>query len=170
MNYQEIEVEVTVLVSKNVNEWSEDLIIPEIGQDTDLDDLVIKDGDAGLTAGKDYELMKEQDGDTVTVTITFKGSYTGTITKSYRVSDTDSSGGNTPGTHNPDGSNDNGSSDNTSNGSKTNDVNKTASSSDMPPTGDTARAGLWWSVLSLSGGFLALFAKKNRKKKENEDI
>ncbi len=150
MNYKEIEAAVIVLVSKNVNEWTEELTIPDISQNTDLDKLVIKDGDTELIAGKDYEIVKEQNGNTVTVTIKFKGSYNGTITKNYQVNGTGSPDGNTPGTNHTDGS-------------------KTASATDTPSTGDTTGIGIWASALVLAGGFMALLTGKKRKKDEGEE-
>ena len=72
---------------------SEDIKIPEINEDINIDDLVITVGDKTLVNGVDYDITEKQEGNTVTVTITFKGNYTGTITKTYEVED---SGNNKP--------------------------------------------------------------------------
>ena len=72
---------------------SEDIKIPEINEDINIDDLVITVGDKTLVKGTDYDITEKQEGNTVTVTITFKGNYTGTITKTYEVED---SGNNKP--------------------------------------------------------------------------
>ncbi|WP_300896233.1 leucine-rich repeat domain-containing protein [uncultured Clostridium sp.] len=61
------------------------LSISEIKSDKDLDNLIIKDGSKILDSSKDYKVTKKQEGNTVTVTITFKGNYTGTIIKTYEV-------------------------------------------------------------------------------------
>ncbi len=72
---------------------SEDIKIPEINEDLNIEDLVITVGDKTLVNGVDYDITEKQEGNTVTVTITFKGNYTGTITKTYEVED---SGNNKP--------------------------------------------------------------------------
>ncbi|WP_304428115.1 leucine-rich repeat domain-containing protein, partial [uncultured Clostridium sp.] len=72
---------------------SEDIKIPEINEDINIEDLVITVGDKTLVNGVDYDITEKQEGNTVTVTITFKGNYTGTITKTYEVED---SGNNKP--------------------------------------------------------------------------
>ena len=81
----------------------EDINLPEINEDVNLDDLVITVGDKTLVKGTDYDLAEKQEGNTVTVIITFKGNYTGTITKTYEVED---SGNNKPPV-NDDNNNDN---------------------------------------------------------------
>lgn len=63
------------------------IIVPDITADTNLDELIIKDGDKILIHGTDYTISKVQGGKNVTVTIAFKGNYTGTIIKSYTVKD-----------------------------------------------------------------------------------
>lgn len=49
----------------------------------DLDSLIIINGDKKLDKDIDYIVNKKQDGNKVTVTITFKGNYSGTINKTY---------------------------------------------------------------------------------------
>ncbi|MCU7377737.1 MBG domain-containing protein [Clostridiales Family XIII bacterium ASD5510] len=66
------------------------IIVPDITADTDLDKLVIQDGDRVLVQGTDYDVTKTQDGAKVTVAITGKGNYTGTITRTYTVNGPDS--------------------------------------------------------------------------------
>ncbi len=65
--------------------------VPEITAATSLDKLVLKDGDKVLVQGKDYVVTKVQNGDVVTVTITFKGNYSGVITKTAAVKGTEAS-------------------------------------------------------------------------------
>lgn len=60
-----------------------DIIIPDINNDSDVDNLVIKDGDKELINGTDYEVEKKADGNKTDVIITFIGNYTGTVIKSY---------------------------------------------------------------------------------------
>ena len=69
---------------KNVKN-NKDITVSAINSNTNLDNLVIKDGDKVLVQGTDYDVAKTQDGNKVTVTIAFKGNYTGTITKTYTV-------------------------------------------------------------------------------------
>ena len=64
---------------------SSNINIPEIDENTDLDNLEIKDGDLILKEGIDYDISKYQNGDQVTVTITFKGNYSGVIEKTYTI-------------------------------------------------------------------------------------
>lgn len=59
------------------------LNIREIKSDKDVENLVVKDGDKELIKGTDYDVDKKQEGNKHTVTITFKGNYKGTITKTY---------------------------------------------------------------------------------------
>ena len=59
--------------------------VPDINSSTNLDKLVIKDDDKVLVKGTDYDVTKKQDGNKVTVTVTFKGNYTGSVTKTYTV-------------------------------------------------------------------------------------
>ena len=56
------------------------LKVPDIAADTSLDNLVLKDGDKMLVQGTDYVVTKVQDGNKVTVTITFSGNYTAMLT------------------------------------------------------------------------------------------
>ena len=72
------------IVAKSVENNSQ-IVIPDINNDKDLENLVIKDGDKELEKGTDYDVDKKQNGNEVIVTITFKGNYAGTITKTYTV-------------------------------------------------------------------------------------
>lgn len=64
------------------------LTIPAITSTTDTTKLAIKDGNTTLVSGRDYTITKKQTGSTVTVTIAFKGNYTGTVTRTYTASST----------------------------------------------------------------------------------
>ena len=61
------------------------VVVPDIKNDNDVNNLVIKDGDKVLVDGIDYEITKTKSGNIVTVTITFKGNYKGTIVKTYQL-------------------------------------------------------------------------------------
>lgn len=71
-----------VIQPKNVTE-NPDIKIPDIKDDKDLEELIIKDGEKDLEKGKDYEVDKQQKGEETTITITFKDNYTGKVTKTY---------------------------------------------------------------------------------------
>ena len=87
---KEIYNSVITLDKKSSN--SGDIKIPEINENVNLDQLQIKDGNIVLKQGIDYDITKTQNGDTVNVVITFKGNYSGTITKSYKVQTTENEG------------------------------------------------------------------------------
>lgn len=69
----------------------ETIKVPDITANTNLDNLILKDNDKTLIKGTDYDITKVQDGNKVTLTITFKGNYTEAVTKSYTVDDKDNS-------------------------------------------------------------------------------
>ena len=73
------EITRTFLVPKDAAQ----LTVPEIGEQTDLKNLKITDGDTILKEGTDYRTEVTSAGHQVTVTITFLGNYTGEITRSY---------------------------------------------------------------------------------------
>lgn len=61
--------------------------IPKIDGSTDLSRLEIKDGDVTLKQGTDYEIAKTLKDRTMSVTITFKGNYKGTVVRTYTATD-----------------------------------------------------------------------------------
>ena len=124
------------------------ITVPEINADTDLDKLVIKDGDKVLVQGTDYDVTKTVDGKNVTVTITFKGNYTGTITKTYTIEDKTPAGGDKD-------------KNNKSDGTKNNNKNGAVQ------TGDTTPVGLWATLMAFATG-VAVFLKKKKHKEETE--
>ena len=81
-NYETVSVQIPVTVQPKDGTG---LTIPEIDENTDLEKLVIKDGDRVLEAGKDYTISKKEEAHLVTVTITFKGNYQGQTERSYTV-------------------------------------------------------------------------------------
>lgn len=84
-NYTVLEsVEEFIIAPKYVDNNSQ-IVITDLNSDEDLENLVIKDDDKVLVKGSDYNVDKNQSGNKVTVTITFKGNYTGTVTKTYTV-------------------------------------------------------------------------------------
>ncbi|CAK7063841.1 MAG: hypothetical protein EUB_00661 [Eubacterium sp.] len=128
------------------------ITVPEIGADTDLKHLTLKDGDQVLVQGKDYDVTTMQDGDTVTVTITFKGNYTGAMTTTYTLSD-----------KKPE---DNAGAGSDKNKDTTSDKNSAGNGA--VKTGYRADTDLWGFILVISGGLLAILAAKKRKE-EKED-
>lgn len=85
----------SVITLEKKSSDSGDIKIPEINENMNLDQLQIKDGNTVLKQGIDYDITKTQNGDEVAVIITFKGNYSGTITKTYKVQVVDN-GTNTP--------------------------------------------------------------------------
>ncbi len=82
-NYEVVSLKVEVEVIPVSAEDNENIEVPAIDEHTDIDNIVIKDGDKVLEQGKDYDItVVEKDGK-VTVTIAFKGNYTGTIEQTY---------------------------------------------------------------------------------------
>ncbi|WP_300884752.1 hypothetical protein, partial [uncultured Clostridium sp.] len=162
---------------------SEDISLPEINEDVNLDDLVITVGDKTLVNGVDYDIAEKQEGNTVTVTITFKGNYTGAITKAYEIKDSENdkpsndnngdnnnnngNGGNNnkpnnngnAGNNNNVGNNNNSSNGNNNSGNKDEVVVKPT----LPQTGERNTIGLWGLVLTITGGAIAFLTGKNRK-------
>lgn len=163
--YEGVETDPAAFTIEPKNAESDSQIkVPDITADTDLDHLEIKDGDKVLVQGTDYDVTKTQDGNEVTVTITYKGNYTGVTTKTYTLDE------NKPDANKPDNNKPDDHAKKPSQGSK--DTKKTAKLSDSSvKTGDTARTGLWGSALALSAGILALFTKKRKHEKNNsEDV
>lgn len=64
-----------------------DFTIPKIDSSVDITKLEIKDGDTVLKQGTDYEIKKTLKDKTMSVTITFKGNYKGTVVKTYTATD-----------------------------------------------------------------------------------
>lgn len=84
-NLKDVVTTYEMSVKEETNEPN--ITVPEITEKTDLDNLVIKDGDKVLVKDKDYTITKiEKDGQ-VTVTITFIGDYAqiDPIVKEYPV-------------------------------------------------------------------------------------
>ena len=154
-NYESLESDAVsfVIAPKDVTADSQ-IIVPDITADTNLDELIIKDRDKRLVQGTDYDVAKTQNGNKVTVAITFKGNYTGTITKTYTVA---SSGGDKD-NNKPD--------NNKSDGTKPD--NQNTDDKKAVQTGDTTSLGLWSSLLAFSAG-IAVFLKRKTQRKETEE-
>ncbi|MCB6543866.1 hypothetical protein LI170_17205, partial [Desulfovibrio desulfuricans] len=58
----------------------ENIKIPELKNDMDVENLIIKDGEKELEKGIDYVVDKNSDSESTMITITFKGNYKGSIT------------------------------------------------------------------------------------------
>ena len=148
-NYEGAESEaVSFVIEPKSAETGNQIKVPEMTADTKLDDLVIKDGDKVLVQGTDYDVTRTQDGNKVTVTITFKGNYTGTITKTYTVDDKKPSGN--------------------TDKDKNNSSDKGDTKNDSVQTGDTAATGLWAMLMAAAAGAAALLKGKKRKEDTEE--
>ena len=145
---------------------SSGLAIPDISPETGLDGMEIRDGDILLVPGRDYDVTKEQNGNTVTVTVTFKGSRTGKITKTYKAADTEDSN-KTPETEGSKKQPETEGSKKASETSGTGGSGTTVSTS--VKTADTSSPGLWGAILALSGVLLAILAGKRKRKETKED-
>ena len=149
---------------------SSGLVIPDISPDTGLDGLEIRDGDILLVPGRDYDVTKEQNGDTVTVTVTFKGSRTGKITKTYKAADTEDSNktSETEGsekTPDTEGSKKQPETEGSKKAPETSDTGGSGTTvSTSVKTADTSSPGLWGAILALSGGLLAVLAGKRKRR------
>ena len=128
--------------------------------------MEIRDGDILLVPGRDYDVTKEQNGNTVTVTVTFKGSRTGKITKTYKAADTEDSN-KTPETEGSKKQPETEGSKKASETSGTGGSGTTVSTS--VKTADTSSPGLWGAILALSGVLLAILAGKRKRKETKED-
>ena len=131
------------IVPKNVENNSQ-IFISAVKSDKDIEKLVVKDVNRELKKGKDYDVNREQSGNIITVTITFKGNYTGTITRTYTVEN-----------KKPSGSTDT---------KKPSDSIKQDKNGPIQ-TGDTTTSGLWAMLMALSAGMIALV--KSRKHNES---
>jgi len=134
------------ITPRNIDNNSQ-IVIPDIKSDQDVENLVIKDGDKELKKGTDYDVSKKQDGSKVTVTITFKGNYTGTVTRTYTVENKKPS--------------------DSTDMQKPSDTTKNDKNSAVQ-TGDTTTTGLWAMLMALSAGTAALIKSRKRKKETEE--
>lgn len=107
-----------------------------IDKNTDLDKYEIKDGDTVLVKGQDYVISSETKGDTVTVTVEFKGNYTGKTQTSYSLKTTD---------NNTDKDKDTGEKE-----------------SDVPKTGDNSTFTMWAAMLALAGGAVVVTVRERK--------
>ena len=145
-NYAGVETTLAFTITPKSIDNNSQIVVPDIKSDKDVENLVIKDGDKELKRGTDYDVNKKQDGSKVTVTITFKGNYTGTVTRTYTVENKKPS-------------------DNTDT-QKPSDTTKNDKNSAVQ-TGDTTTTGLWAMLMALSAGTVTLL--KSRKHKEETD-
>lgn len=123
------------------------LSMPDIAAETDLEHITIKDGGKVLVQGTDFDVTKVTDGSKVTVTIRFKGNYSGTITKTYTIGE-----GNQPGKTDTD----NPSAGQTDAGGKGN-------AAAAAQTGDTGLIGFWAMLFAVSASLTAFLGGKKRK-------
>lgn len=109
-----------------------------IDKNTDLDKYEIKDGDTVLVKDQDYVISSETKGDTVTVTVEFKGNYTGKTQTSYSLKTS------------------------ADNADKNEDKAKTETESAVPKTGDNSMLAIWAVMLVLAGGAVVVTAGKRK--------
>ena len=83
-NYEGLESNVVSFKIEPKNVEITGITIPTLSSN---DDPIVKDGDKELRRGTDYEITKVQAGDKVTITITFKGNYAGTMVQIYTIDD-----------------------------------------------------------------------------------
>ena len=146
-NYAGVETTLAFTITPKSIDNNSQIVIPDIKSDQDVENLVIKDGDKELKKGTDYDVSKKQDGSKVTVTITFKGNYTGTVTRTYTVENKKPS-------------------DNTDTKKPSDSTKKDENGAVQ--TGDTTTTGLWAMLMGLSAGTVALLKSRKRKKETEE--
>ena len=87
-NYNEtVSKAVAFTIEPKAYEEDGSITIPKIDSSTDTSKLEIKDGDTTLKQGTDYEIKKTLKDKTMSVTITFKGNYKGTVVRTYTATD-----------------------------------------------------------------------------------
>ncbi len=146
-NYTGLETTLAFTIAPKSIDNNSQIVVPDLKSDKDVENLVIKDGDKELKKGTDYDVSKKQDGSKVTVTITFKGNYKGTVTRTYTVEN-----------KKPSGSTDTKKASNSTKNDKNGAVQ----------TGDTTTTGLWAMIMSLSAGTVALLKSRKRKEETEE--
>ena len=109
-----------------------------IDKNTDLGKYEIKDGNTVLVKDQDYVITSETKGDTVTVTVEFKGNYTGKTQTSYSLKTS------------------------ADNADKNEDKAKTETESAVPKTGDNSMLAIWAVMLVLAGGAVVVTAGKRK--------
>lgn len=145
------------------------IMIPEIHQDTDLGRLELWDGDKILVQGKDYVITGERTEREVTVTFTFQGNYSGTVTRTYLL-EADMDSENTEQENQP-GSGDSSGEGNASETEDTSAEEKPEApegleSLESPDTGDNTETGRWLLAMALAVlGLLMLSAAAAGRKK-----
>lgn len=87
-NYNEtVSKAVAFTIEPKAYEEDGSITIPKIDSSTDTSKLEIKDDDTTLKQGTDYEIKKTLKDKTMSVTITFKGNYKGTVVRTYTATD-----------------------------------------------------------------------------------
>lgn len=87
-NYKAIASDpISFLIEPKPYEEKGSITIPNIDSRTDLSKLTVKDGDTILKQGTDYEIEKTLKDKTMSVTITFKGNYKGTVVRTYTATE-----------------------------------------------------------------------------------
>ena len=123
--------------------------IPDLSADINLQALTLMDGNQILIQGTDYDVTQIQDGNKVVVTITFKGNYTGTVVQAY-----------TSGKKDKDMQMD--SSDMQKESDKKDTLNN--ANPETVPTGDTTAKGIWTMFMLFAAGVSAFMRKRFVKK------
>ena len=137
------------------------ITVSDINNDSDVKKLSVKDDDRALVKGTDYDVETKKAGNKTTVTIAFKGNYTGTIERTYTVA-----------TSQPEKPEQKPQQDKPQ--EKPKDSTQ-ANSKEKPKntehvkTGDTTQTGLFATLGVMSAGCIAFLAGKKRKKSMKED-
>ncbi len=147
------------ILPKNIKDGN--ITVSDIKNDSDVKKLSVKDDDRALVKGTDYDVETKKAGNKTTVTIAFKGNYTGTIERTYTVA-----------TSQPEKPEQKPQQDKPQ--EKPKDSTQ-ANSKEKPKntehvkTGDTTQTGLFATLSMMSAGCIALLAGKKRKKSMKED-
>ncbi len=147
------------ILPKNIKDGN--ITVSDINNDSDVKKLSVKDDDRALVKGTDYDVETKKAGNKTTVTIAFKGNYTGTIERTYTVA-----------TSQPEKPEQKPQQDKPQ--EKPKDSTQ-ANSKEKPKntehvkTGDTTQTGLFATLGVMSAGCIAFLAGKKRKKSMKED-
>ncbi len=128
--------------------------IPDLSADINLQALTLMDGNQILIQGTDYDVTQIQDGNKVVVTITFKGNYTGTVVQAYTNEEKDKNMQmDSSDTQKESGKNESDKKDTLNNANP-----------ETVPTGDTTAKGIWTMFMLFAAGVGAFMRKRFVKK------
>lgn len=122
---------------------NKDIVIPDINKNTKIEDIIIKDIDKELEEGKDYDVEIKETENKVEIILTFKGNYTGIITKGYEIAIPETEKKEQPEI-------------------KENEFKEKQAVAD---TGDGSVMGLWTSLAIMSVGMISFIKRKKHHNK-----